>query len=55
MIDMIRNGVRALRPVDSGATAVEYAIMLAGIALAIVAAVAAFGIAVRNLFVIPGW
>lgn len=56
MIDKIRNGVRALCTADSGATAVEYAIMVGFVAIVIVAAVTAVGITVRGLFegVLPG-
>ena len=35
---------------ESGATGVEYALMLAAVAMTIFLAVTAFGIAVRNLF-----
>jgi len=38
---------------DTGAPAVEYAILLACIALAIAAAVRSFGSVIANLFVIP--
>ena len=38
---------------EAGASAVEYALLMAFIAVAIVASVQAFGIAVANLFNIP--
>jgi Flp pilus assembly pilin Flp len=38
---------------EEGATAVEYALMLAAIFVVIVAAVTTLGIAVSNLFVVP--
>jgi pilus assembly protein Flp/PilA len=38
---------------DEGATAVEYGLMVAMIAIVIVGAVAAFGFAVSDLFEIP--
>lgn len=41
------------RITDRGATSVEYALMVAFIAIVIVAAVAAFGLAVAALFDVP--
>ena len=38
---------------ERGATAVEYGLMVAFIAIAIIVAVTAFAVAVNNLFVIP--
>lgn len=38
---------------DDGATSVEYALMVAGIAIAIIAGVTLFGLAVGDLFLIP--
>jgi len=40
---------------EAGASAVEYALLMASIALAIVGSVTTFGAAVANLFVIPIW
>jgi Flp pilus assembly pilin Flp len=39
---------------EAGASAVEYALLLACITLAIAASVSTFGVAVANLFVVPG-
>lgn len=41
------------RYVERGATAVEYALMVAFVALAIIVAVTAFGLKVTSLFIIP--
>ena len=38
---------------DSGATAVEYGLMVALIAIVIIAGVSAFGVAVSDLYKIP--
>ena len=38
---------------ERGATSVEYALMIAGIAIAIIAGVTMFGLAVGDLFLIP--
>lgn len=38
---------------ERGATAVEYALMVALVAIAVLVAVTAFGVAVSGLFVIP--
>ena len=47
--------MKALRVVrdDSGATAVEYGLMVGCIALAIVVVVATFGVTVSDLFLVP--
>ena len=50
VIDRIRNAARALRACDSGATDVEYAIMVGFIAVVIVAGVTLLGTAVNGLF-----
>lgn len=42
-----------LRRDEAGATAVEYAIMVALIAVVIAATVALFGVTVRDLFIVP--
>lgn len=39
---------------EAGANAVEYSLLLAFIALAIISAVTLFGNAVKSLFVVPG-
>ena len=41
------------RPDEDGATAVEYGLMVAMIAIVIFASVAVFGTSVNNLFTIP--
>jgi Flp pilus assembly pilin Flp len=40
---------------ESGATATEYALMVGLITLVIMAAVATFGLAVQDLFIVPGF
>jgi Flp pilus assembly pilin Flp len=49
-MDRLKGWALRLRLREEGATAVEYALILAFIFCAIVAAVAAFGTAVRGLF-----
>ncbi len=56
MIDQIGSGIRAMRGDDAGATAVEYAIIVAAIAFVIILAVTALGLSVRGLFEsVPGF
>lgn len=45
--------VTRTRSEESGATAVEYALFVALIAIVIVGSAAAFGVAVTDLFVVP--
>jgi pilus assembly protein Flp/PilA len=48
-------GTAARRPTrsDRGATAAEYALMVSLVAVVVIGAVAAFGVAVAGLFVFP--
>jgi Flp pilus assembly pilin Flp len=49
-----KRGLEFLRP-ESGATATEYAVMLALIFLVCVGAVGSMGLTVASKLVIPGW
>ena len=50
MINMLRTYLRALLKSERGATAVEYAIMVTLIAVAIIGAVTALGVGIGNTF-----
>jgi len=52
-ISELTHGRLAIRPGDRGATAVEYGLMVTLIAVVIVVAVAAFGVNVSKLFLVP--
>jgi pilus assembly protein Flp/PilA len=51
----LRGTIASLRPgADEGATAVEYVLMASLIAVVMIGAVTALGVAVQGLFVFPG-
>ena len=49
----VQPGRISIRMTDRGATAVEYGLMVALVALVIVGVVAIFGQVVRDLFIVP--